>query len=128
MQAAKQISFTIFITFILIITIALGISGTVVSKEQKYQASATKYYRALEQEYVKELREVLGENGYPCSGVTMTEVIEADGKRSYTVMIHHQKINVLSTEEKETLLTKCSSIYFGDNTCSISHKFLGKDL
>ncbi len=128
LKAAKQVSFTIIITMILVIAVALCISVTASSQAKQNQRAKTEYYRAMEQEYVLQLRALLSEKGYRNSGVTMTETVEADGSRSYTVLLHHQKINELSAEEKEVLLTNCRELEFVDNTCSISHKFLEMDL
>lgn len=128
LRAAKQISFTIILTMILVVSIALCISVTAITQAKNDHRAETEYYRDMEQEYVQKLRSFLGENGYSNSGVTMTEVVEADGSRNYTVTIHHQKINNLSAEAKAKLLTSCEALEFVDGTCSISHKFLETDL
>ena len=128
LRAAKQISMTIIFTAILVLTIALCISATAISQAKNNHRAQTEYYRDMEQEYVGELRSFLGENGYRNSGVTMTEVVETDGSRNYTVTIHHQKIKNLSAQEKEALLTSCKELEFMDGACSISHKFLETDL
>ncbi len=127
LRAAKQISMTIIFTVILVLTIALCISATAISQAKNDHRAETEYYRDMEQEYVRELRSFLGENGYRNSGVTMTEVVETDGSRNYTVTIHHQRMKNLSMQEKEALLTSCKELEFVDGTCSISHKFLETD-
>ena len=128
LRAAKQISFTVIFTVILVLTIALCISTTAISQAKNDHRAETEYYREMEQDYVQELRSFLGENGYNNSGVTMTEIVETDGSRNYTVTIHHQKIRNLSAQEKSELLTGCKMLEFADGTCSISHKFLEEDL
>ncbi len=128
LRAVKQISMTIIFTVILVLTIALCISATAISQAKNDHRAETEYYRDMEQEYVRELRSFLGENGYHNSGVTMTEVVETDGSRNYTVTIHHQKIKNLSMQEKEALLASCRELEFVGGICSISHKFLETDL
>ena len=128
MKAAKQISFTVTGTLLLILMISLCISLTAISQEKQSRRAETEYYRALEKEYVKEVRTFLDEKGYTNSGVTMTERVEADGTRSYTVTIHHGKMQTLTPKERGTLLQDCRGILFADGSLTVSHKFLETDL
>lgn len=125
---AGRISFTFIGSIILIMVTAFCISGTVVSQEKNGQQIETKYYREMEKEYVSAVRSLLAQKGYQNSGVTMTEVVEADGSRSYTVTIHHKGIDALSDTGKQELLKECDTLLFPDESCNISHKFLEEDL
>lgn len=128
MKTVKQISIIIMISMLLIVTTALCISVTVISQEKNAKREETAYYRALEQKYVGDMRVFLEQEGYVNSGITMTEVVEADGNRHYTVTIHHKRIQRLSEGERQELLTACKQIAFEDENCQVFHKFLEEDL
>jgi len=127
MKTAKQISLKILFTLVLVVTIALFISITAVSREKNDRRAETEYYRAMEQDYVQQVRSFLREKGYANSGVTMTEVVDAGGNRSYTVTIYHGKMQELSEEERGALLEACGELKFADADKCISHKFLEAD-
>ncbi len=127
MKTAKQISLKIFFTIILVLTIALFVSITAVSRDKNDKRAETEYYRAMEQEYVRQVRSFLQAKGYANSGVTMTEVVDEEGNRSYTVTIHHGKIETLSESEQQVLLAGCGELKFADAAMCISHKFLEAD-
>ena len=127
-KAVRQISFTVFVSVVLVIVISLCISFTVMSREKNAKVEETKYYRAKQQEYVQSIRGFLAEEGYRNSGVTMTEVVDEDGIRSFTVTIHHGKLEYLSASEKTELLAACKELPFSEGECEVSHKFLEEDL
>ena len=54
----------------------------------------------------------------------MTKVYYEDGRREYTVQIHHKRIDRLSDGEKQLLMNELSAVCFGDSQCSVLHKFL----
>ncbi len=127
-KAVRQISCSVFVAVILVIVISLCISFTAISQEKSAKMAETKYYRVRQQEYVQNIREFLAEEGYRNSGVTMTEIVDEEGIRSYTVTIHHGKLEHLSPEEKTELLTACSELTFSEGECMVYHKFLEEDL
>ena len=47
------------------------------------------YYEQLEREYVGRVRQFLEERGYRSSGVTLSRIVDHDGRRSYRVLVHH---------------------------------------
>lgn len=124
MKIVKNISFTVIISVILVLVAAFCISGTVFSQGRNRRIMEEKYYRDMEQTYLKEVRAFLEEEGYKNSGVTMTKVIEADGSRSYTVTIHHERIDRLPESDKQSLLANCSNISFPIEECTFSHILL----
>ena len=124
MKLLKNISFTVIISVILVLVAAFCICGTVLSQSDSQHLIDEKYYRAIEQTYLQEVRTFLEEEGYRNSGVMMTKVIEADGSRSYTVTINHGRIDRLSIAEQQSLLAGCSSIDFPVEGCAFSHTLL----
>lgn len=85
------------------------------------------FYEEIEDAYVLRLRDMLGSKGYNNAGITMTKIYQSDGSREYTVQIHHKRIDRLSEGEKHLLLNELAAVCFGDEQCSVLHKFLSYD-
>ena len=81
-----------------------------------------KYRDRIESEYLKELKETLGEFECEQSGITMTKVMEQD-KRSYTVLIHNQKINRMDFSEKKELSDALEKVAFIDPNSNFKIEF-----
>lgn len=128
-RRSRQAAFlrTVITSVCLVMITAFCISGTVMSREQRTEEAESEYYRELGSIYAEEMRDFLKGQGYADSGVTVTSVEEEGGARSYTVTIHHGRIDRLTQEEKEELLTECSMVTFPDRACNVYHKFLEKD-
>ena len=119
---------TVIFTLVLVVIAAFFISGTAVSQEKGKSRVDAAHYRQIEQAYVKEVRNFLGEQGYKNSGVTMTYKLTKDENRTYTVTIHHKKISALDETEKKRLKYACGEIDFPVEDCLIYHEFLETDL
>ncbi|MGN1181005.1 MAG: hypothetical protein ACI4SD_07305 [Suilimivivens sp.] len=124
MRKLRKIPFTIILSVILVFVIAFCISGTVISQSSHASRIDEKYYREMEAAYVKEIRSLLADKGYENSGITMTHVTDEDGVRTYTVTIHHGRIDKLSEAEKQELLARCGEIAFPDDTCGFCYEIL----
>ncbi|MCM1127601.1 MAG: hypothetical protein NC429_14170 [Lachnospiraceae bacterium] len=112
------------ITILLVVIGALFLSMAAHSQSEKLVKEQKEYYKTLEQEYVEALRNLLEEQGYSNSGITMNRVIEEDGTTQYIVTIHHGRIEHLDDKEKSDLLSKCEEVEFPERDCSFYHKFL----
>ena len=112
------------ITVLLVMIGTLFLSMAVLSQSREAVREQKEYYKVLEQEYVKRMREFLDEQGYADSGVTMNRIIEEDGTLEYTVIIHHRRIDQLDDGQRGELLSKCQEIEFPEQDCSFCHKFL----
>lgn len=128
MKNMKEFTITTIITVLLVLIIAFCISSTVIGQNKSDARAEEQYYHTAEQKYIQEIRDLLKEKGYSNSGITMNRVIEEDGTREYTVLIHHRRISRLSNEEKNALVRECQSINFSVENCSIFHEFLETDL
>lgn len=109
---------------LLIIAGGMFLSLTALGREREAFREQKEYYKALEQEYIKDMRDFLAGQGYADSGVTMNRVIEEDGSLQYIVTIHHSRISQLGPKAREQLLTQCKAIEFQDKECGFCHKFL----
>ena len=112
------------VTILLVLITAFFCVGTVMSRTDLDARELEEYYLAKEQELTREIREVLEENGFENSGVTVTRVVETDGSRLYTVTVHHGRIDDMCDEEREKLLEELKGINFEDERCSFFHQFL----
>lgn len=128
MKNLKEITITAVTTVVLILIIAFCICSTAFGQDRGRSKAQEQYYRAQEQEYVRETRELLEERGYCNSGVTMNAVVQEDGSRQYIVTIHHRRIMKLDGNQQKELLDECRMIDFPVEGCSFCHEFLETDL
>lgn len=117
----KRYRFYLIIAFMLLISFfSLKVNG----QGKNPIAADRMFYEELEEKYTKQLSDVLAKKGYRNAGITMTKVYYEDGRREYTVQIHHKRIDRLSDGEKQLLMNELSAVCFGDSQCSVLHKFL----
>lgn len=90
-------------TALLTLTIAFCVNGTVMSREQDSRTRENERYAALEGEFLSRTRNLLEDEGYHHSGVTLTWTREGDASRRYLVEIHHRGIGNLDEKERERL-------------------------
>ena len=88
------------------------------SKENPDRVRENERYAVWEQTFVESIRERLAGQGYSNSGVTMNWV-RKDGRRTYTVTVHHRQISSLAREEKEQLVQMLLQEKFGDEDCGM---------
>lgn len=108
----------VIITILLVLVILFCMKSTVISKGNGEHAQENHYYLGLEQEYVRNAKIFLNEQGFENCGVTMTRVTNQDGTREYTVQIHHRKLERMAEEDKTVLRNSLSQTEFGENTCT----------
>lgn len=111
-------------TIILVAIIAFFVSATVISQTDIGTQELENYYREQERGLLQETKQYLTEMGFQNSGVTLTRVVDEQGRRDYTFTIHHGKIDKMSESERtelaELLLTKAVL----DENCTFCHEFL----
>ena len=79
----------------LVLISAFFITKTVQGQADDDAVVSEKYYQALEQEYVSEIRAYLNEQGFLNSGVTLTRVVDEQGSRDYQVILHHKYLEIV---------------------------------
>lgn len=94
------------------------------SQSKADDRSKKQYFAEMEKAYYADLRQLLEEKGYSDSGITIRWVSDDGENRTYTVLIHHRGIDVLSAEEKEALIRELSQTEFDDLRCSFCYEFL----
>ena len=105
------------LTVLLVLVTVFCIKGTVTSRESDNCDRQSRYYVALEQEYLDRTRLLLAEEGFRDCGVNIRWVAEGDGSREYTVLLYHRKLNRMPEEEKAALAEMLSDAEFGDEMC-----------
>ncbi|MCD7836280.1 MAG: hypothetical protein LUG83_06485 [Lachnospiraceae bacterium] len=110
--------------FLLASVIALCITGTVIGQSRINDEEMETFYQMKEDEMVCEVRRYLNENGFRNSGVALTRVTDAEGNREYTLTVHHDRIDVMSDEERNDLKNRLSAFDFLTEECSFRHEFL----
>lgn len=112
------------VTFCLIAIIAFCATGTVVSQTDIGACEMENYYREQEKELLQETKEYLTEMGFRNSGVTLTRVVDEEGKRDYTFTIHHGKIDKMDEQERAELADLLLAQVSLDGNCTFYHEFL----
>lgn len=119
----STIAFTA-VTLGLVAVIAFCMVGTVVSQTDIGARELENYYREQEKVLLQEAKEYLTELGFQNSGVTLTRVVDEEGKRDYTFTIHHGKIDRMSEEERAKLAELLLTRVVLDENCTFYHEFL----
>lgn len=112
------------VTLLFIAVILFCAKGTVMSREKNGDLADRQYYRAIENEYIGEIREVLEEYGYKNCGITMTKVTEKGMPNEYTVLIHHKRLQSLDETGRESIKTELSCVGFTEEESRFSYVFL----
>ncbi|MBQ7955710.1 MAG: hypothetical protein IJ282_08155 [Lachnospiraceae bacterium] len=114
----------ILITTILIVIAAFSITGTVKSQSKDNMKLDEKYYRQMEQEYVREVRNYLAEQGFENSGVMLTYVSGGSDARTYTITIHNEKLKGLPEAKKAAIRREILDLAFEAPECTFFGEFL----
>ena len=108
----------------LIFVILFCSTETVMSQNKTDDRRTRQYYAEMEEEYRTNISQMLDEKGFINSGVNIRWVSDEDGTRTYTVIIHHRRINALDDKDKDELLHELAELEFVDENCSFRYEFL----
>lgn len=97
---------------------------TVMSRGRTGNTGDKQYFAAMEETYCEDMARLLAGKGYRNSGITIRWVSGEEGRRDYTVMIHHRNIKLLDDEGKEALLQELAGTEFQDDRCTFRYEFL----
>ena len=103
------------VTGVIMLVCAFFITGRVKVDE--------KYYVLLEEEYLKQVREILKQEGYSNCGLTLTYTKEVGGERRYHLRIHNQRFDRLNDIEKKAILNRVGKVDFGVEGCSLYQEY-----
>lgn len=115
------------LTVLLVFVSAFCITTTVMSRSNRAEREVESYFRVKEKQLVCDLREYLGQKGFPNSGVTLTRVVDEVGNREYTITVHHGRIDRMDEASRESLKNELSDFHFTEANCTFYHEFLATD-
>lgn len=123
MKRGKRGGFPAVVLFLTLITVFCSV-GTAMSRSDLSIQELEGYYHEKEKVLVEEARELLEARGFANSGVMLTRMVDGDGRREYTLTVHHGKIGRLHEEEQAALMAELEKIVFEDEGSVFSHRFL----
>ena len=92
----KKIIFVL--TMVTVLVLGIGMTVRAASFKESYKISKEQY-RVMEEEYLDEVRDILLEKGCKNAGITLTYITDAEENRSYTVTVHHTKLEKMEEQE-----------------------------
>ncbi len=92
---------------ILVVTLLWSVAGIKVYAKDRANNDTTQY-QLEEKTFLGKVRNALEEQGYFNSGITLTKVMDGDGTREYTVLVHNSHID--SNSQKENVYSILNSI------------------
>jgi len=101
----------------MIALVLIIIFSTKVVRSAQADSALEKYYAGLENEYKHMVRDYMNENGYTNAGIMVTRIIDSEGNRTYTVKLHHDKLDRLDEKGIATLMNEVSELGFEDEIC-----------
>lgn len=92
----KKIVF--LLTMITVLVLGIGMTVKAASSKDNYKISKEQY-RIMEEEYLETVRDILLEKGCKNAGITLTYITDTEENRTYTVKIHHTKLEKMEAQE-----------------------------
>lgn len=115
-KAGRNIMFAVF-TAALILISAFFVAGTVQSQTADQCPANETYFQALEKDYISRIRKYLEVQGFENAGVTMTRIVDAEGNREYTILVHHRYLEKLSAEALADIFREIEENGFAEDGC-----------
>lgn len=81
------------------------------------------YYKEIEKEYTRQVKERLEEHGFYNSGVSLTKVVEEDGTFDYTLSVHHRRIDKMNEYQREEIsaIIVCDGVAVEGSSVSVRY-------
>lgn len=102
---------------ILVLWSICGIKANAAEKADKDKME----YQLQEAELKSEIRAGLEELGFDNCGITMTKIMDADGSREYTVLVHHPYLNADDTDKVSAVYESLWAIDMADNNMTVNY-------
>lgn len=109
------------LTVLLVLIILFCVKGTVMSRNHGGHERQNKYYAVLEREYLEKTRQLLNEEGFSNCGINLRWVADNEGRREYTIILHHRRLERMSDREQADLTDRLSEEEFQDDACSFCY-------
>lgn len=108
------------VAFILLVISLWSINSIKIYAKERAQNDKIEY-QLQERQFLDKVRMTLETQGYTNSGITLTKVMDLDGSREYTVLIHNADIDLNSQEEK-AVYTSLSVIQMNWKNATVSYE------
>lgn len=99
--------------------VLFGAAGSAKAQRQTAQEGRERRCREREEELLEQVRTYLADRGFSDSGVTLSRTVEEGRGRSYTVTVHHRRIDRMGGEERARLggqLEEVCGSWFGSGS------------
>lgn len=120
MEKNRKQTIGMIVVFILLAISLWSINSIKVYAKEKAQNDKIEY-QLQERQFLDKVRMTLETQGYTNSGITLTKVMDLDGSREYTVLIHNADIDLNSQEEK-VVYTSLSVIQMNWKNATVSYE------
>lgn len=110
------------ITGVLFVIVAIlwGVIGIKANGAEKAENDKV-YYQLQETQLKNQIREELEEMGYNNCGITMTKVMNQNGLREYTVLVHHQYLDTTNEEKVNDIYEALMSVEVDDTDMTVKY-------
>lgn len=108
---------TIFVLTVLVLWSICSIRANASEKADNDQTE----YQLQEAQLKRDIRAGLNEMGYHNAGITMTKVMDADGSRTYTVLVHHQYLDANNLEKTNAVYEVLGTLDVGDDDITVNY-------
>lgn len=88
----------VLLTMVTCLVLGIGMTVKAASSKDDYKIS-NEQYSIMEEEYLETVRDILLEKGCKNAGITLTYIKDAEENRTYTVKIHHTKLEKMEIQE-----------------------------
>ena len=102
---------------IAILWCVLGIKANGAEKAENDKA----YYQLQETQLKTKIKVELEELGYNNCGITMTKIMNADGLREYTVLVHHQYLDADNKEQMNDVYEVLMAVETDDTNMTVKY-------
>lgn len=102
---------------IAILWCVLGIKANGAEKADNDKA----YYQLQETQLKSKIKAELEELGYNNCGITMTKVMNTDGLREYTVLVHHQYLDADNQEQMNDVYEVLMAVETDDTNMTVKY-------
>lgn len=110
-------------TVMLVLVAALSFAGTLMCRTRPDYAELEEYYLEREAQLVKDTMAYLNGHGFDNGGVMLTRVMDGDGGRTYTVTIHHRRIDRMDETGQEDLARELAALAFEESGSAVTFLF-----
>lgn len=93
----------LLLTVVLILAFTISMTTKAASFKEDRKEFIDKQYRVMEEEFLSVARRILLEKGCKNVGLTLTYITDVQGNRTYTMTMHHARLDNMETREMTLL-------------------------